>query len=693
MAEAEDLITDAARHATVYARALWRRHRPAASGTAPLQLADVAPRLDLLARAVFGRGFALRAAQAPAPPTWLSKLFLRGQAPAPRLALPATDGDSIWLPATFGAGESAAAAGARYRSVMLQQAMRAARGGAGHFPFTGPPLLRALYLLLEARAADDELVRLLPGMAAPLSALRAEALRRRPPLAAFAPPLRALESLLRAVLASPPDGAPVRAGGVGADAGFDTGGLRLPAAPREVLAQAGVLQRALAPAFEGRRGRLLLPDCWSGELRRPPALVPAAPADGAGDERAGAPVRSARLTRRPEVRQAGEDEDEEGGPGPEMVQTTQPHEQAEDPLGMQRPTDRDAASGADEFADALSELPEARLVSTPGAPREVLLSDDPPAPSARPAAAAALAGEGAGAGRHRYPEWDWRSGAYSGPGATVLAQAAAPGAQQWLERTLAERGAMLHQIRRRFELLRAQRTRLRRQLDGDDIDLQAWLDSQADFRAGLPLAQRLYQSQRRGRRDMAITLLVDVSGSTDGWIAPGRRVIDVEREALLLVCIALDGLGEPFCVQAFSGEGPQGVVVRSVKAFDERYDNAVALRIAGLEPEQYTRAGAAIRHASALLMRQPAAQRLLLMLSDGKPNDADGYAGRYGVEDMRQAVTEARLQGIAPFCLTIDQQAAHYLPYVFGPQQYALLARPALLPAILLDWLRQLVAH
>ncbi len=192
---------------------------------------------------------------------------------------------------------------------------------------------------------------------------------------------------------------------------------------------------------------------------------------------------------------------------------------------------------------------------------------------------------------------------------------------------------------------------------------------------------------------MAITLLVDVSGSTDAWIAPGRRVIDVEREALLLVCIALDGLGEPFCVQAFSGEGPQGVVVRSIKAFDERYDNAVALRIAGLEPERYTRAGAAIRHASALLMGQPAAHRLLLMLSDGKPNDADGYEGRYGVEDMRQAVTEARLQGIAPFCLTIDRQAAHYLPYVFGPRQYALLARPALLPAILLDWLRQLVAH
>lgn len=91
-------------------------------------------------------------------------------------------------------------------------------------------------------------------------------------------------------------------------------------------------------------------------------------------------------------------------------------------------------------------------------------------------------------------------------------------------------------------------------------------------------------------------------------------------------------------------------------------------------------------------MRQPAAHRLLLLLSDGKPNDIDEYEGRYGVEDMRQAVTEAKLQGISPFCLTIDRQAANYLPAVFGSHQFALLPRPELLPTVLLDWLRRLVA-
>ena len=91
-------------------------------------------------------------------------------------------------------------------------------------------------------------------------------------------------------------------------------------------------------------------------------------------------------------------------------------------------------------------------------------------------------------------------------------------------------------------------------------------------------------------------------------------------------------------------------------------------------------------------MQEPAEHRLLLVLSDGKPNDVDDYEGRYGVEDMRQAVAEARLQGIAPFCLTVDRQAANYLPFVFGPQHYALLPRPEMLPTVLLDWLRRLVS-
>ena len=690
MAEAEDVITDAARHATVYAQGLWRRHRPASAVPAPLRLADVAQRLDLLIAAVFGRSFALRVAQPPAAPTWLGNLFLGRRFPPLRQAVPATDGESIWLPASFENGESEAVAVARFRTIALQQAMRAVRGSAQHWQSDRPLLLRELYLLLEARAADHALAWLLPGLAQPLRHLRGYALQRRPALATFSPPHRPLEEMVLWVLRSDPlDDVDARP-----PAGMEAGNLALPADPAEVLEQAARLCGSFA-ATETRstgRTRLLWRDVWLGDLRQPRvAAHPRAGADESApaDDSPGTPPRSVRLGRRPEVRAETEDEDD-GTPGAWMVQPAPPHEQAEDPMGLQRPTDRDSSTAAEDFADALSELPEARLVAAPGRPKEVLLSDDPPAARA---GSSSTATRSADSDIARYPEWDWRAGAYRDPGTTVRLLAAAVGPQQWVDDTLEQRRGMLHEIRRRFELLRARRIRVRKQLDGDEIDLEACIESHADVRAGLPMAQRLYQSERRGRRDMAVMLLVDVSGSTDGWIAADKRVIDVEREALLLVCIALDGMAEPYSVLAFSGEGPHGVVVRSVKRFDERYDNAVALRIAGLEPEHYTRAGAAIRHASTLLMSEPAEHRLLLLLSDGKPNDVDDYEGRHGVEDMRQAVTEARLQGISPFCLTVDRQPSSYLAAVFGPHQYAMLPRPELLPLVLLDWLRRLVAR
>ncbi len=694
MAEAEDVITDVARHATVYAQRLWRRHRPAAAGPAHLRLTNVAERLDLLIAAVFGRSFPLRVAQAPAPPTWLGGVFRRHRLPPLRDVLPATDGHSIWLPASLNAGDGDAAAAERFRAMALRQAMRAARGSVLHLPVSEPMLLRELYLLLEARAADDALFRLLPGMAKPLNALRQQALGRRPPLSAFGASHRPLEALVRSLLGA-------FAGEIlQADAPreIDVCSLVLPATPAEVLGQARLLSGAFkAPASNagsaGNAVRHLWRDSWTGELRAPASVLRAGGGGGEDDNAStgadGTVPRSAHLTRRPEVREEIEDEDD-AKPGVWMVQPAPPHEQAEDPMGLQRPTDRDATTAAEDFADALSELPEARLVSAPGKAKEVLLSDDPPAPRAGSAQAAMTSGTSPES--VTYPEWDWRAGAYREPGATVLLLPASSGPQQWVDATLRQRRGMLDEIRRRFELLRAQRVRVRKQLDGDDIDLQAYIENQADFRAGLPMEQRLYQSERRSRRDMALMLLVDISGSTDGWIADGRRIIDVEREALLLVCIAMDGLAEPYSVLAFSGEGPQAVVVRSIKRFDERYDETVAQRIAGLEPEHYTRAGAAIRHATTLLMHEPAAHRLLLLLSDGKPNDIDDYEGRYGVEDMRQAVTEAKLQGVSPFCLTIDRQAANYLPAVFGPHQYALLPRPELLPTVLLDWLRRLVA-
>lgn len=672
MAEAEDVLVDAARHATIFARDLWLRHRPATPASC-ICLRDIQERLGLLIRAVFDIHTPLRVAQVPVPPTLLTRVFRPDERPRVKDALPATDGRAIWLPAHLPKEDESS--GLRtYRCMALLQATRVIRGTASYLSQASREELEDLYLLLEAHAAHVELSRLLPGMKQDLDELRRRALASRPPMDAFPAARRPFENAVREVMA-------------GASCLFE---LQLhSSSAAQSLELARRVATLLTPVAERelRNGRaILFKDAWTGELK-PPSDVQTSPPSGESDlsERSARP-KSSHLPRRPEVREAEEDEDDAKA-GAWMIQTAQPQERAEDPLGMQRPADRDEGS-ADEYADALSELSQARLVRTPGQAKEILLADDPPEARAKRSAKVAQR-EGA---HFAYPEWDWRTQAYREPGAMVHVLPPKLGSFAWVTETLRTHQSMCNVIRRRFEMLRGARERERRQLEGEEIDLEAYVDAKADVIARRPMPQNLYRSVRASRRDLAVTLLVDISGSTDAWIATHRRVIDVEREALLLVCIALEGLREPYSVLAFSGEGPSHVTVRDVKAFNEAYGTEVAQRIAALEPELYTRAGAAIRHASSLLMKQTAKHRLLLLLSDGKPNDVDEYDGRYGAEDMRQAVIEARLQGIFPFCLTIDRQAANYLPQVFGANHYALLPKPELLPSVLLEWIRRLLA-
>lgn len=661
MAEAEDVITDAARHATVFMQELWRKHRGAERE--PIDISQWFRRLDVLVSATFGAGFALRVAQPPALTPWIKRVLVRDELPVHTVAIPATDGRSIWLPVPDPGDVTD-----EWSLMALQQAARASRGSRELLVGIADPLARSVFEVLEAVAADLELLIRLPGLAGRLHRFRHECLMRRPPLTAFPAVRRPLEHWLRGVMVMP---------------------LRDESMSVErVLDEAHSIAAALLEKTEFPRARAsrLFRDRWLGELGTTVEITRSESADTQGEQHTGRAPRSARLSRRPKVRQPDE-RDDGTSQGAWMVQTAQPHEHAEDPFGTQRPTDRDEQQAAEEFADSLSELPEARLVRTPGAPKEVLLSDDPPECHMKAGTTSAAVRE------HtiRYPEWDWRVRTYRETGALVHLLDAPYGPREWVDQTLDLHRSMLHAIKRQFESLRSQRVRWRQLPDGDELDLEACIDAFADARAGAPLKPGLYQHARTARRDLAVLLLVDVSGSTDSWISSNRRIIDVEREALLLVCLALESLGEMYSVLAFSGESAAGVVVRTIKSFAEPISEQVQLRISGLEPERYTRAGAAIRHASALLMRTTARNRLLLVLSDGKPNDMDEYDGRYGVEDMRQSILEARLQGISPFCLTVDRHTASYLPAVFGEHHYAVLHRPELLTTALLGWLRRLV--
>jgi nitric oxide reductase NorD protein len=369
-----------------------------------------------------------------------------------------------------------------------------------------------------------------------------------------------------------------------------------------------------------------------------------------------------------------------------MVRPDEPLESVEDPAGLQRPADRDEDAAAADLADALSDLPETRVVRTPGSPREILDSDAGPVLPAR----APVAREPMGSGIV-YPEWDVRIGAYRERGAIVWPRIAPAGSGAWVEDVMARHAALVRRVRRRFDGLRPRRRPVGRQDDGPDLDLPAYVGAFADWRAGQAGDDRLYIAARPARRDLALVLLVDVSASTDGWVSGGQRIIDVEKESLIVLLEALDALGDRHAAVAFSGEGPGGVRLHIVKGFTEPVGPPVRRRVAALEPDGYTRTGAALRHAAALLARQPARHRLLLVLTDGKPNDVDHYPGRYGIQDTRQAVAEARLQGLVPFCLTVDREAPAYMPSIFGPRGYALLRRQELLPAVLVEVVRRLL--
>ncbi|MDQ3259847.1 MAG: hypothetical protein M3Q00_03525, partial [Pseudomonadota bacterium] len=199
MAEAEDVITDVAWHATIYAQRLWRRQRAKPPPTRTIALADVSQRIDLLIAAVFGTSYRLRTAQAPAPTTFLATVFRRHERPRVRHAVPATDGVSIWLPSVAGIADPAVAIDL-LRTVALQQAMRASRGSALLLSAQASPLIREIYLLVEAHAADELLACQLPGIIGSLNALRRAALAARPAMASFPVARRPLETFVRTLL-------------------------------------------------------------------------------------------------------------------------------------------------------------------------------------------------------------------------------------------------------------------------------------------------------------------------------------------------------------------------------------------------------------------------------------------------------------------------------------------------------------
>ena len=352
---------------------------------------------------------------------------------------------------------------------------------------------------------------------------------------------------------------------------------------------------------------------------------------------------------------------------------------ATEAVGVSRPEDDEEPEAAQRAADDLDELT-LGSADRRAASRVRLELDLPPAPATEPTRPAADAA---------YPEWDWHQGRYR-PGHCAVQSGLAPdtGADWAPDPTLRRHIA---QVRRRFEALRPRREVRRAQPDGSELDMDALVRSRSDAAAGAAGTDRVHIDARNQARDLASAILVDSSFSTDSWVE-GRRVLDVEKAALTALACGLEACGDPFAILTFSSRRRQSVAVTTVKDFAEPLGEPVRRRIAALRPGAYTRIGAALRHVGTLLDRRPERHRLLLLLSDGKPNDLDHYEGRYAVEDCRKAVQELRARSLSVFAVTVDRRAEGYLPRIFGRGGYAIVGHLGRLPDALPAIYRQLVA-
>ncbi len=294
------------------------------------------------------------------------------------------------------------------------------------------------------------------------------------------------------------------------------------------------------------------------------------------------------------------------------------------------------------------------------------------------------------AGKFTYPEWDVRTGTYLPDHCVVLdstAEIRDDNPSVFDDPRAARR---IRAVRRQFEALRPGRVMVSGQQDGDDLDMEAAVRAQVDLMARGESTTRIWRQSRPQARDLAVSILLDVSRSTESAVT-GRAVIDIEREALTALAQGLEACGDDFAINAFSSLKRDRVYLTRCKGFDEKMGPVIEDRIASLRPGFYTRVGAAIRHVSVDLAAQARKRRLLLVITDGKPNDLDHYEGRHGIEDTRKAVQEARRAGHAVFGITIDPKGKSWFPRMFGQGGYAVIANPDHLTTALPDIYRHLV--
>jgi nitric oxide reductase NorD protein len=273
-----------------------------------------------------------------------------------------------------------------------------------------------------------------------------------------------------------------------------------------------------------------------------------------------------------------------------------------------------------------------------------------------------------------YDEWDYSKHTYKPDFCKLFPKSETKIDTEYYKSTLREHASTLMGLRKMLTSVNNKYRQQRRQVQGEEFDLDALTDLYVDVHTGHTPSENIYLSNRKKEKDLSILMLLDSSLSSDGY-ADGNRVIDVEKQVSIIFGEILEEFNVDFSIAGFFSKTRNHSTYLSLKDFDESWQKAKH-KVGTLQPSGYTRIGTALRHSGALLDKRDTKNKWVVLISDGKPNDYDKYEGKYGINDVKQALRELNQRKINSYALAIEGQAKYYLPQMFGQNHFQILTTP-----------------
>ncbi len=557
--------------------------------------------------------------------------------------------------------------------------------------FPQPMLARDLFNIVEGHRIDSRIRLRYPGIRRDMDATHAFAAEQRPTLAHVADTQVVVEALLQRVLGVTPDlegihpilVAPVTEA-LGMLEGFAADDAEVGDSARLAASLYGLVEDSMRAAASTPRPDAQPAEAESSSTPQPePAEAPEPSDDDEYSPLELPPFMTQVMEELVQPPQDNPAQREVDGPDDQANKEREGAEAEMD--GAMQSTRVEAGQGAS--PDDVAQNAEAEIDTPPGdqpSGAEAENTDTGGITPGGPAPDVPDDGEAADVGEQTFPydEWDYRIEDYRPAWCTLREERATRMQEGFVAATFHEFGGIVTQIRRNFQLMRPERLRkMRYQPEGDDLDIDGLVEHVVDKRARVDTNDRVYIKRDKKDRDVATAFLVDMSSSTDRKIDGRKRIIDIEKEALLLMCEALEAIRDDYGIYGFSGNGREDAQFYVVKELGERYDDRVKGRIGGIYARQKTRMGPAIRHAAKRLSQADAAVKLMILLTDGKPYDSDTYQDNtYAQEDTKMALREARREKIHLFCVTVDQEAADYLPHMYSDANFVIIDDVRTLP-------------